>query len=175
MSEMDKAVTDLLNEAGEKGADPLLGSLEHRVAERRKHIEKRTSESFDVPGFEDVFRVELRVIGPKQQHAIAQKHEHCDEYQQILRTAADLLVVATVGFYAVDGDGQVQPAEDASWKRFAKAFDPMLDQATLERPGGGRVAIVRLLGEEATLVLAGKYKQWVGSRGAKVDKELQDL
>ena len=155
--------------------DPILGSLEARVAEQRNDLESQTTELFDVPGF-DVFKVELRVIGAKQQHAIFKRHEHVrDEYQQNLRTAADLIVVATVAFHAVDGEGQTHQAEGASWKRFAKAYDKTLPESVLNGPGGSRVALIRLLTEENVLTLAGTYKLWLPTRGSKVERELEDF
>jgi hypothetical protein len=156
---------------------PRPGSLEERVAERRMALESRTTDKFDVPGFEGIFKVELQVVGGKRQYAISQRHEHVhDEYQRGLRTAADCVLVATVGFHSiVNDDGDTEPADNCSWKRLAQASDPTLSDMTLAQKGGSRVAILRLLGEENVLNLAGEWKKWMRTRGVEVDRSLEDF
>lgn len=152
-------------------------SLEARVAERRKAIEARTTQLFDVPGYEGILKVELQVVGGKRQYAILTRHENIrDEYRQRLMGAAGLVLAATVAFHSVlDDEGNTALAEECSWKRLAKAADPTLLDSVVDGPGGGSVALLRLLGEEGTIALAGDWKLWQRSRGQQVSKELADF
>ena len=101
----EDAITVLDEVTNHEHRNPLLGSLEHRVAERRKALEAKTTHKYDVPGYEGVLKVELQLVGGKRQHQIYKAHEVIrDEYQQSLRVGADLILAATVGFYAVSGD-----------------------------------------------------------------------
>lgn len=151
-------------------AKPVAGSLEARVAERRKQLEQRTTELFDVPGFEDVFQVELQMVGWKRLRQIAAQHERVhEESQKELRTAADQLLAATVGFHAiVDEDGNTQSAEGVSWKGLAQAYDSKLDETTR-----GRVALLRLLGETQTVFLWNDWQTWMKTGSGKVERELE--
>lgn len=151
---------------------PAPGSLEARVAARRRELESRTSDKFDVPGFEGVFQVELQVVGGKRQFALGQKAERIhDDYQRALRIAADCLLAATVGFHSVDVEGETQPAEDCTWKKLAKAFDPNLDVDAMP----ARVSLIRLIGEEGVFDLADSWKKWMRTRGVEVEKALEDF
>lgn len=177
MSEMDQAFTEAVNVLGEaEVADAprsIPGSLEDRVAQRHKKVAAATTETFDVPNYEGIFKVELQYIGGKRQHAIAKSHEHVrDEYQQTVRVASDLILAATVGFYSVvNDDGDTKPAEGCTWKRLAAAVDPTLSVDTVK----GRVSIIRVLTEDGVIVLAGRYRQWMNNRGEKVDAEVRDF
>jgi len=155
---------------------PLLNSLEHRVAERRRKLEAETTHKFDVPGYEGIFRVELQLVGGKRQHQVVKKHEVVrNEYQQTLRVAAELLLSATVAFYAVSGDDEDTLAEGCTWKRLAKAANAHLDDSVLEAPGGNRVALISLIGEDGVFNLAGQWRQWMNTRGAEVESALEDF
>lgn len=159
---------DALNVAATREA-PHPGSLEARVAKRRQELERHTTEKFDVPGFEGVFQVELQIVGAKRQHAILTRHERIhDEYQKILRAGGDMLLAATVGFHAiVDAEGNTQPAE-TSWRQLAQAYDKSLDD-TVE----ARVALIRLLGENGVVELVGDWRNWMRTRGVKLESELE--
>jgi hypothetical protein len=149
---------------------PVPGSLEARVAERREKLEQQTTELFDVPGFEDIFQVELRVVGGKRQHAILTEHERVhDEYQKLIRSGADMLLAATVAFHAVvDAEGNTQPAEGATWKALARAAHPDLPDTVK-----GRVALLRLLGENGVFDLVAAWRTWMKTRGQKINRELE--
>jgi hypothetical protein len=146
------------------------GSLEDRVAKRREALEKVTTDVFDVPGFEGVFKVELQIVGGKRQFRIVTEHERVrDEYQQNMRIAGDLVLAATVGFYEVLGDEDDTRSVDTTWVRLARAFDK-----TLGDDIHPRAALVRLIGDEGLVELAGAWKKWMGQRGVKLERRLQE-
>jgi len=152
------------------GAAPVLGSLEERVAARREKLESKTSELFDVPGYEGIFQVELRLLGGKRQFAIIEALERVhSDYQKALAAAADMVVASTVAIHAVvDEEGKTALAEGVTWTRLATAADKNLDPAL--KP---RVALIRLLTENGVLELAGEWRNWMKNRGVKVEQELE--
>lgn len=158
---------------------PRSGSLEARVALRRQTLEERYTEQFDVPGFEDLFRVELAPLSFKQLSKIAEKHQRVmNDEQRNLRTGADQLIAATRGFYAIVNDeGDVEVDESASWQSlyigYLKAIGtPITDQVRMNT--SPRAALIGLLGPTATMILAGQFFQWAtsGKAAAEVESEL---
>lgn len=154
------------------------GSLEARVAERRRKLEQVTTELFDVPGFEGVFKVELQMLGGKRQFAIFKASEHVhDEYRQSVNIACDTILAATVAFHAVvnEESGETALAEDVTWRKLAMVYDKTLEEATLLKRGGGRIALSRLVSEADVIELVGEWKKWMQTRGQKVERDLEDF
>ena len=149
------------------GAVP--GSFDARMQERRVQREQRTTQIFDVPGFEDLFQVEMQVVGYKRMADIALKHQRQrDESLQALYIAADQVLAATVGFHKVRDDGRgIEEAEGATWLTLAHAFDPQLGPDT--RP---RVAVIRLLDGPGVLALNNDWYAWNTRGNGTVDREL---
>ncbi len=148
----------------------LAGSLEERVAARRRQLEERTTELFDLPGFEGICQVEMRVVGAKRQLAIMNEHQRIhDESKKVVRVACDLILAATVQFHSiVDDEGTTKLAEGVSWKSMAQAYDKTLDNTVR-----GRQALVRLLTENGVLDLLADWREWMRTRGVKVAEELK--
>ena len=167
MEEETVGVTDV--DVAGNGAAP--GSFEARMQERRRQREQRSTELFTPPGFEDLFRVELRVVGYRRLADISLRHQRqADEGMQALYIAADQLLEATVAFHMLTDDGRLEPIEDGTWVTVARAFDPNLDQTT--RP---RVALIRLLGDGMGVIrLHADWNEWNTSGNAKVDRELAE-
>ena len=89
MEEETVGVTDV--DVAGNGAAP--GSFEARMQERRRQREQRSTELFTPPGFEDLFRVELRVVGYRRLADISLRHQRqADEGMQALYIAADQLL-----------------------------------------------------------------------------------
>jgi hypothetical protein len=148
---------------------PLPGSFEARMQERRVQREQRTTELFDVPGFEDIFRVEMQVVGFKPMSDIALRHQrNRDDGMRALAIAAEQVMAATVAFHLIRDDGTTAPAEgDPSWVDMARAYDPTLD--AMVRP---RVALIRLLEGPGVLALNNEWFEWNTRGNQQVDKEL---
>lgn len=179
MSDVDSPTVDTANAAGAQpaaqqqqvaAAIPTPGSLEQRVAERREKLEQKTTELFDVPGYEGVFQVELRLLGGKRQFGIVEALERVhDDYRKALSAATDMILASTVGIHAiVDDEGTTALAEGMTWLRLAQAADKKLGPEVKSR-----AALIRLLGENGVLDLAGEWRMWMRNRGTKVDRDLE--
>ena len=150
------------------GHDPLAGSFEARIRARRTEREQRTTELFEPPGFEDLFRVEMQVLGYRHLADIALKHQRQrDDAMRALYLAADQVLAATVAFHLVKDDGSLDVIDDASWLELARRMYPELDATT--RP---RVAIIRLLEAAGVLALNNDWFDWNTHGNAQVDREL---
>lgn len=143
-------------------------SFEARMQKRRVQREQRTTEIFEVPGFEDLFKVEMQVVGYKRLADIALANQRQrDDALKTLAIAAEQIIAATAGFYKIQDDGSLARAEGATWQMFARAFDPSLDQTV--KP---RVALVRLLEGQGVLTLHSEWYIWNGRGSEEVDEEL---
>lgn len=150
------------------GNAPAPGSFEARMQERRTQREQRTTEVFDPPGFGDLFKVEMQVVGYKRLADIALSHQRQrDDSIRSLYIAADQVIAATVGFQLVQEDGSLDPIEDASWLAIARRMYPELDEGT--RP---RVALIRLLEGAGVLTLNNDWYAWNTGGNLTVDREL---
>jgi hypothetical protein len=148
--------------------DVVPGSFEARMQERRKQREQRTTEVFDVPGFEDLFKVEMKVLGYKRLAGIAEPHTRVrDDSMRALYIAADQILASTVAFHRIMEDGSLQEAEGATWFDMAHAFDPTIDGTV--KP---RAALIRLLDGQGVLELSNDWYTWNGRGNAQVDKDL---
>jgi hypothetical protein len=146
------------------------GAFEARMQEVRRQREQRTTEVFEVPGFESIIKVELRVLGYKKTTDVAIQHvRQRDDSLRALYTAADQLLAATVAFHKIQADGSLEAAEGLSWLQLAQAYDPSIN-ATV-RP---RTALIRLLDDgKGVNELHGAWYSWNTRGNEKVDGELE--
>ena len=150
------------------GGDPAPGSFEARMQERRRQRETRTTEMFEPPGFEDLFRVEMQVVGYKRLADIALRHQRQrDDGLRSLYIAADQIIAATVAFHLVKDDGSLDEIDDGSWLGIAQRMYPELDATT--RP---RVAVIRLLEGPGVLELNNDWYAWNTRGNVDVEREL---
>jgi hypothetical protein len=148
--------------------EPIPGSFEARMQERRRQREERTTEMFGPPGFEDLFRVEMQVVGYKRMADIALRHQRQrDDGLRSLYIAADQVLTATVAFHLVKDDGTLDEIEHASWVAIAQRMYPELDENT--RP---RVALIRLLEGPGVLELNNDWYAWNTRGNVDVEREL---
>lgn len=143
-------------------------SFEDRMRARRVQREQRTTETFDVPGFEDLFRVEMQAIGYKRLADLALHHQRVrDEALRSLYIAADQVLAATVGFHRVKDDGGFTDATGDTWLTLARTFDDTIDGTV--RP---RAALIRLLEGQAVLALNNDWYEWNTRGNQEVDRDL---
>jgi hypothetical protein len=155
-------------EAVTRNGQPLPGSFEARMQERRVQREQRTTELFEPPGFEDMFRVEMQVVGYRRLSAIAFRHQRGrDDGMRLLAIAAETIAEATVGFHLVLGDGTTVATEKTDWLEIAQAYDPTLGPDTIER-----VAMIRLLEGQGVTTLMAAWSEWNLRGNQEVDQEL---
>ena len=165
--ESGQEVEFAVDEREEEDAEDTL-SFEARMQERRRQRERRTTEIFDVPGFEELFKVELRAVGYKQLANITTKHQReRDEAMRILYNASDAILVATVAFHKIMSDESLREAKGGTWATMARAFDPTLDNTV--RP---RAALIRLLEGQGVIELYNDWYAWNGRGNQAVEKEL---
>jgi hypothetical protein len=146
----------------------LPGSLAARLQERRVEREQRTTQLFDTPGFEDMFRVEMQVVGFKRLADLVLAHQRQrDEALRALYSAADQVLAATVAFHVVRDDGSTELGESLTWNTLACAFDPTLTADT--RP---RVSLIRLLDATGVMELFSDWNEWNSHGNGTVDKGL---
>jgi hypothetical protein len=145
------------------------GSFEQRMQAVRRQREQRTTELFEVPGFEHLFKVEMQVLGVKRMNDVAFAHtRQRDDSLRALYIQADQVLAATVAFHKIADDGQLAEADGMTWLDAAKAYDPNLN-ATV-RP---RVALIRLLDDGKGLgELHGAWYAWNTRGNEEVDREL---
>ena len=143
-------------------------SFEDRMRARRLQREQRSTETFDVPGFEDLFKVEMQVIGYKRLADVALRHNRVrDEALRTLYIAADQILMATVGFHRVKDDGGFVEAEGDTWLALARTFDNTIDSTVRPRP-----ALIRLLEGSGVIALNNDWYEWNTRGNQDVDKEL---
>ena len=145
------------------------GSFETRMQEVRQQREQRTTEKFEVPGFEGLFEVEMQVLGVKRMNDIAFKHARVrDDSLRALYIEADQVLAATVAFHKIQPDGDTAVADGMTWMDAARAYDPSLS-ATVSPRG----AVIRLLDDGKGLgELHGSWYSWNTRGNDSVDKEL---
>jgi hypothetical protein len=168
MSEQEAAHPAAEVNVARNGGDPAPGSFEARMQERRRQREARSTETFDPPGFEDLFKVEMQVLGYKRIADIALSHQRQrDDALRSLYIACDQVVAATVAFHLVMDDGSLDEITDGSWLSIAQRMYPELDATT--RP---RVALIRLLEGAGVLALNNEWYAWNTRGNVDVDREL---
>ena len=155
-------------EVAQSGRD---GAFEQRMQDVRRQREQRTTETFDVPGFEGIVKVELQVLGYRRMTDLAMGHvRQRDDSLRALYTAADQLLAATVAFHKVQPDGSLEPADGMTWVMLAQAYDPALNVTI--RP---RAALIRLLDDgKGVTELHGEWYGWNTRGNEKVDGELTE-
>lgn len=152
------------------GGGALPGSFEARLQEVRRQREQRTTELFEPPGFEDLFRVEMRVVSFKvlSDIVISHRRQH-DESLQVLYINADIVLAATVGFRMLGDDGELlEPERPTTWVDLARAFDPTLGADV--RP---RVALIRMLEGQGVATLANEWNEWNTRGNGRVERDLE--
>lgn len=146
------------------------GSLEDRIARRREQLSRQTTELFDVPGFEGIFKAELRAVGWKKLNTTANAHQRVhDDSEQKARIAADQIIAATVAIHSVvDDEGNTRVAEGFTWRDAARAADKKIGPEIKMRP-----ALIHLLGATRVVFLHAEWGEWLRSGNKQVDEELQ--
>jgi len=157
------------NGHGDRSSD---GSLRARMQARRDELDSIRSHVFEVPRWEDVLAVELRLISLKRQIGVIEKHEKVrDTATKLLYTAADQLLLCTVGFYEVteseDGEQRREPLEDMTWVKLALNLHPEADTLT------PRQALIAVVGAEQILPLTNDWMEWMRGARPEQDREMR--
>jgi len=153
----------------EQNGTARVGSLAARIAARRDELEKREDDLIDVPGFEDIFRLQVQPVGSKTQQRIIERHERV--HDRALRNQyvnADILIAATVGFHEVLADGSTRHAEGVTWKDIAQARRPELGPELTHRQ-----ALLAVIPDHLLNLFATDYMDWLRGTGVSVNNDLE--
>lgn len=143
------------------------GSLAARMKRRGKELESQRTEVFEVPGWEEILAVELRLLGYDESRRIGRRLDKLrNEDMQELYSYADQLVAATEGFYEVDGDRRAPI--DKTWMDLARAAAA----TKLPEDLTPRQAIISLLGDRRVFYLFTDFEQWMRGERREVDEEV---
>jgi hypothetical protein len=141
-------------------------SLEARMAARGEELDDLRIEIFEVPRWEQMLAVELRMLSWKRLRKVVEKHRRQTVDLRDLYTAADQILLATVGFYEVN-DGNRTPAPNMSWTKAYQAWKRTSDVTP-------RQALLGLVGDVQTIVLWNDWQEWMKGSRPDVDRELQE-
>lgn len=145
-------------------------SLKDRMAARAEVLERQQTEVFEVPGWGDLFAVELRALSYRTMRRVQARNERVhDEADRELYNMADQIVLATEGFVEVNEDGTREPSEGATWVGWVEAAYP--DEA----PDGGwtpRQAVLKLITDKRIHFFTGQWVEWAQSVRSDVDEEV---
>lgn len=148
---------------------PRLGSLASRIADRREELEKRVDDLLDVPGFEDIFKLQVRPVGSKRQQQILDRAERV--HDRALRNQyvnADILIAATVAFHEILPDGSTRIADGVTWKEIATARRPELGPELTHRQ-----ALLSVIPDHLVNIFASDYMEWLRGEGVSVNSDLE--
>jgi hypothetical protein len=143
------------------------GSLAARMKRRGKELESQRTEVFEIPGWEEILAVELRVLGYEESRKIGRRLSKLrNESLQELYSYADQIVAATEGFYEVDGDRRTPV--DKTWMDLARAASPN----KLPEDLTPRMAVISLVGDRRVAYLFSDYEEWMRGERQGVDEEV---
>lgn len=164
MSEQVTREMDVAEESEVTGG----GSLKARMGRRGRELESQRSEVFEVPGYDEIIAVELRMLGYEESRKIGQRvARHTREVaMQELYAFCDQILAATEGFFEVDGDRRVPI--DATWTSLARDASPV----KLPEELTPRQALISLVGDRRVAYLFTAWEEWMRGERSDVDEEV---
>jgi hypothetical protein len=150
--------------AGDAGA----GSLAARMKRRGQQLEDQRTEIFEIPGWEDILAVELRLLGYEESRRIGQRLVRSvrDETLRELYSYADQIIAATERFYEIDGDRRT-PVE-RTWVQLARDGCP----AKLPEDLTARQAMIALVKDRRVATLFVRFEEWMQGERPQIDEEV---
>jgi hypothetical protein len=143
-------------------------SLRARMEARRDELANRKTEIFAIPRYEKFIGVELKAVPWEKTQSILEKNQH----RAMTNTAAEEIVSATVNFYEITEDGQLELIEDVRrWIDIGVKFlgiDPP-DAPPLTQD---RIAMIALCSDQGIMSLSGEFRQWLGGANVGLSREL---
>ena len=144
---------------------PVGRSLSDRMKQRSAYLETHQTEKFPLPGFEDVLEVELRLLSFSTIQKIVERNDKIrDAATSGLYSLADQIVMATVGFYEVNGQERSELTDD--WVALASRLENAPEGMT------PRQAVFLLVGDKALHFLVSDWVEWAKSGRREVDDEV---
>ena len=148
--------------------DPSPGSLRARMRARAEELEARTTEIFPVPLWDAVLAVELKVISWAKTEEIIEKHQRVTS--QMLSTAAAEILAATVGFWEIKEEGELERIEDATtWRQIANDLAGKMISENVP----DRVAVIAVASDQGAIALNALYRQWLGGANVGISDQVR--
>lgn len=142
------------------------GSLADRVKQRRRALETRQNETFDLPGYEGILAAEFRLLAWTEGRKIGRVNAEVPEEElQLLYTCADGLLAAHTRFFEVHGTEQVEITE--TWQTLCT-----LAGRSIPTDASDRVAMLALLDDVGVMSLWSEYETWRITRGRRINEEV---
>lgn len=146
-------------------AGPAPGSLAERMRARREALEKNTTTTWDLPGFDGILAVEYRALGYQALRKIVKRHDsQPDEALEELYIACDSLIAATVEVYEINETTGKLVATGERWLELARRAGVDLPDNPTQRQ-----ALLALVPDAAIVSLYLRYQRWLGRTGAEAD------
>lgn len=144
---------------------PAAGSLAERLRTRRESLEKDSSRTWDLPGYEGILAVKFRAIGYQALRAILHRHADLDDEGLMeLYVGCDTLMTATDEIYEVTDDGSHNPLGER-WIELARRAElPLPDNPTQ------RQALLALVPDTAVMGLYRRYELFLALSDREADE-----
>jgi hypothetical protein len=147
-------------------AGPAPGSLADRMRARREALEKNTTTTWDLPGFDGILAVEYRALGYQALRKITKRHEQQpDEGLLELYVACDTLIGATIEVYEISETTGKLAATGERWLELARRAGVDLPENSTQRQ-----ALLALVPDAAIVSLYNRYTGWIARSGTEADE-----
>lgn len=159
------------NGSPDEAANLVQGSLASRMKSRARELEGQATETFSIPGWEDILAVELRLVSWSVLRGIGQRNARVKQVPlQELYTACDAILTATVQHFEVKDDGKHESIDD-TWMSLARRTGKALPEDLTPRQ-----AMIALVGDTRIMVLFNEWQEWMqGERRAVGDEVVLDF
>ena len=161
--------------AGVSDVDELIGpslsnSLRGRMRQRARQRAAESTRIFEVPGWEDMLAVELRVLSHDASTKILQRNaEVVKQSTRLLYNAADHILAATVAFYEVDEEtGEHKEIPQHNWISLAREGLEQNLPANLTP----RQALIALIEDHRVVPFATQWEAWALSGSSTFAQEI---
>lgn len=144
-------------------------SLEARARRRHQQLEQEQTEIFEVPGWQDILGVELRLIGWEEGRKIGQRLRKVKpEALRELYIMCDLILAATDGLHELLPGGGSRRSRH-TWVSLAQAVLPAGELPDNLTP---RRALIAIVGDKRVPALYAVWQNWSGGAREEVTEEV---
>lgn len=142
-------------------------SLSARMERRSQELASQVSEIFEIPGWDEILEVELRLMGWEALRKIGIRNQKVKGVpMQELYTSVDQIVAGTEKFYELDDEGNRKPIKD-TWTSLARRTGKNLPQDLTPRQ-----AVLALVGDTRVMTLYNAWQEWMKGERSQADEEL---
>lgn len=142
-------------------------SLSSRMERRSSELASQKSDIFELPGWDDILEVELRLMGWEALRKIGIRNQKVKSVpMQELYTSVDQIVAGTERFFELDEAGNRKPIRD-TWVSLARRTGKNLPQDLTPRQ-----AVIALVGDTRVMTLYNAWQEWMKGERQEVDEEV---